>query len=197
MKCQPEPVEGGMFDCITRLRQAQADSFWIYDSWFKLLLMIPTHSKTCSLVIVSGGAKRILSPWVGLANNPFSFSNKHNSQAALGLVCLMTIAFNKPLPLTFEINGERQILRGFDKNDFLTYQLPFEYNPEAKAEKFNIFLSEVLIEKELQEVLSEYLGYIFIKNNVLKLEKVLLLYGGGQNGKSVLFDIISIVQNTI
>lgn len=92
---------------------------------------------------------------------------------------------------TFEINGERQILRDFDKDDFLTYQLPFEYNPKAKAGRFNIFLSEVLIEKELQYVLSEYLGYIFIKNNVLKLEKVLLLYGGGQNGKSVLFDIIS------
>lgn len=91
---------------------------------------------------------------------------------------------------TFEINGTDQILRKFEKLDFLTYQLPFEYNIEADSPLFNKFLNEVLPDKELQDVLSEYLGYIFIKNNVLKLEKVLLLYGGGSNGKSVLFEII-------
>lgn len=92
---------------------------------------------------------------------------------------------------TFEINENFQRLREFRKGDFLTYQLPFEYNPNAQAPDFCNFLSEVLPEKELQEILAEYLGYIFIKNGVLKLEKVLLLYGTGANGKSVLFEIIS------
>jgi putative DNA primase/helicase len=91
---------------------------------------------------------------------------------------------------TFEINGKNQNIREFRKSDFLTYQLPFEFDPNAKCPIFNIFLNEVLPEKELQNVLAEYLGYIFIKNGVLKLEKVLLLYGTGANGKSVLFEII-------
>jgi putative DNA primase/helicase len=39
-------------------------------------------------------------------------------------------------------------------------------------------------------LLAEYLGYCFLKNKELKLEKVLMLYGAGHNGKSVLFDII-------
>lgn len=91
---------------------------------------------------------------------------------------------------TFEINGTTQNIREFRKSDFLTYQLPFEFNPNAKCTRFLKFLNEVLPEKELQDVLAEYLGYIFIKNGVLKLEKVLLLYGTGANGKSVLFEII-------
>ena len=91
---------------------------------------------------------------------------------------------------TFEITSKKQILRPFDKSDFLTYQLPFDYNNEAKAPQFNKFLNEVLPELELQNILAEYLGYIFVKNSVLKLEKVMLLFGTGANGKSVLFEIL-------
>ncbi|TYB80413.1 DNA primase [Bizionia saleffrena] len=91
---------------------------------------------------------------------------------------------------TFEISQKKQILRAFKKSDFLTYQLPFDYDSEATAPQFKKFLDEVLPEQELQNILAEYLGYIFVKNSVLKLEKVLLLYGTGQNGKSVLFDVL-------
>ena len=92
---------------------------------------------------------------------------------------------------TFEISEDVQHLREFRKEDFLTYQLPFEYDECADMTLFCRFLDEVIPEKELQNILSEYLGSIFIKNNVLKLEKALFLYGGGSNGKSVIFDIIS------
>lgn len=91
---------------------------------------------------------------------------------------------------TFEITSRKQILRPFDKSDFLTYQLPFDYNNEAEAPQFKKFLDRVLPEIELQNILAEYLGYIFVKNSVLKLEKVLLLFGSGANGKSVLFEIL-------
>ena len=91
---------------------------------------------------------------------------------------------------TFEITPKKQFLREFRKSDFLTYQLPFSYNEDSTAPRFQKFLDEVLPENELQEVLAEYLGYIFIKNNVLKLEKVLILIGSGANGKSVLYEII-------
>lgn len=42
-------------------------------------------------------------------------------------------------------------------------------------------------------MLAGYLGYILIKIGVLKLEKVLLLYGIGINGKRVLFEIMNVL----
>ena len=92
---------------------------------------------------------------------------------------------------TFEITPKKQFLRPFKQSDFITYQLPFNHDEDATAPLFQKFLDKVLPEKELQNILAEYLGYIFIKNGVLKLEKVLLLYGTGANGKSVLFEIMN------
>ena len=94
---------------------------------------------------------------------------------------------------TFVISPQGTKLRPFDSTDFMTYQLPFEYNPQAKAPIFEAYLNRVIPDKERQRVLSEYLGYVFIKNGFegLKLEKALLLYGTGQNGKSVFFDIVT------
>ncbi len=40
---------------------------------------------------------------------------------------------------TFEINGTTQNIREFRKSDFLTYQLPFEFDPNAKCPKFMNF----------------------------------------------------------
>ncbi len=94
---------------------------------------------------------------------------------------------------TFEISSEKQILREFRKEDFLTYQLDFEYKENAETPLFNAFIDKVLPDKKLQNILAEYLGYIFIPNSTLKFEKVLLLYGTGANGKSVLFNIINAV----
>ena len=94
---------------------------------------------------------------------------------------------------TFEINTEGTQIRPFNPNDFITYQLPFEYNPEAEAPIFKNYLNEVLPDKERQNVLAEFLGFLFIKHNSnrLKEEKALILYGGGANGKSVFFQVVS------
>jgi len=94
---------------------------------------------------------------------------------------------------TFEISPQGTKLRPFDRSDFITYQLPFEYSPQAKAPLFEAYLNKVLPDPERQRVLAEYLGYVFIKNGFegLKLEKALILYGTGQNGKSVFFDIVT------
>jgi putative DNA primase/helicase len=91
---------------------------------------------------------------------------------------------------TFEISDGTPKLRNFQKEDFLTYQLPFSHDKDAKPVEFLEFLNEVLPEKELQNILAEYIGSIFIRNEVLKFEKALFLYGTGSNGKSVVFDII-------
>ena len=94
---------------------------------------------------------------------------------------------------TFEVSPKGTNLRPFDRSDFLTYQLPFDYNPEAKAPIFEAYLSRVLPDKERQRVLAEYLGYVFIKHgsNALKEEKALVLYGTGANGKSVFFEVFN------
>jgi putative DNA primase/helicase len=89
---------------------------------------------------------------------------------------------------TFEISPEKQFLRNPDFRDFITYQLTFEYNENATAPMFQEYLNRVLPDVTKQKILAEYLGYVFIKNGSLKLEKVLLLYGTGGNGKSVFFD---------
>ncbi|WP_299382573.1 phage/plasmid primase, P4 family [uncultured Lacinutrix sp.] len=91
---------------------------------------------------------------------------------------------------TFEVSENMTALRKFKKEDFIKYQLPFSYNENAKSPLFQSFLNKVLPEKELQDILAEYLGSIFIKNDVLKLEKCLLLYGSGANGKSVFYEIV-------
>ncbi|MEY2921502.1 MAG: hypothetical protein RL108_111 [Bacteroidota bacterium] len=80
----------------------------------------------------------------------------------------------------------------FDKEQFLTYQLPYAYDSDAKCPKFQKFLSEVLPDESAQQVLAEYLGYLFIKNGnkSIKAEKMLVLYGSGANGKSVVFEIM-------
>ncbi|WP_233897706.1 DNA primase family protein [Tenacibaculum piscium] len=97
---------------------------------------------------------------------------------------------------TFDITTKKQFLRPFNKDDFLTYQLPFSYTKNAEAPQFLKFLNEVLPELELQDILAEYIGYIFVKNSELKLEKVLLLHGTGANGKSVLFEILMALLGT-
>jgi len=97
---------------------------------------------------------------------------------------------------TFEITPTKRGLRGFDRIDFLTHQLPFEYEPEATAPLFQKYLDEVLPDKEKQKVFAEFCGYIFIKPSVLKLEKMLILYGTGANGKSVFFEILNALLDT-
>ncbi len=94
---------------------------------------------------------------------------------------------------TFEIKPQGTELRPFNRTDFITYQLPFEYNPQATAPLFEQYLNRVLPDKDRQKVLAEYLGFVFIKhgNNRLKEEKALILYGTGANGKSVFFEVVN------
>lgn len=99
---------------------------------------------------------------------------------------------------TFEITPDKKGLRPFNSGDFLTYQLPFRYDPEAKSPIFENYLNKVLPDIERQMVLSEYMGFVFIKSgsNSLKEEKALMLHGGGANGKSVFFEVVSALLGT-
>lgn len=93
---------------------------------------------------------------------------------------------------TFEITKNGTELKPFDRSDFITYQLSFDYNPTADAPQFKTYLDRVLPDKDSQKVLAEYLGYIFIKHGSrLKIESALILYGSGANGKSVFFEVVN------
>jgi putative DNA primase/helicase len=94
---------------------------------------------------------------------------------------------------TLEIDDEGYNLRDFDRRDFLTYQLQFDYDPNAEAARWKRFLDEVLPpdndpDRSRQKVLAEYFGSCFTD---LKIEKCLFLYGSGSNGKSVVFNVIT------
>jgi putative DNA primase/helicase len=82
---------------------------------------------------------------------------------------------------------DNRVFRGFDKNDFQTYVLDFDYDPQAEAPLWKNFLSEVLPDTDSQAVLAEAIAYAFSQ---LKLEKVVVLYGSGANGKSVVLDVV-------
>lgn len=89
---------------------------------------------------------------------------------------------------TFVVGKGAIELRPFDCRDFFKYRLPFDFDPEAEAPLFKKYLERVMPEKEAQNVLSEYIGYVFAKN--LKLKKCLVLVGNGANGKSVFYEIV-------
>ena len=91
---------------------------------------------------------------------------------------------------TFVISPAARYLKPFDKDDFMLYKLSFPYETNAGCPKFLSYLDRVLPDINKQKVLAEFLGYVFLKNNVLKLEKGLILYGDGSNGKSVFFEIV-------
>jgi putative DNA primase/helicase len=79
-------------------------------------------------------------------------------------------------------------LKPFDPSDFATYQLNFDYNPNARNEGFLKFLDEMLPDADTQRTLQEALGYVFIKG--LKMEKTIFLWGDGSNGKSVIYEAL-------
>lgn len=89
---------------------------------------------------------------------------------------------------TLKISDGTEAFGGHDKNDHLSHMLPFAYDPAAKCPGFRKFLDRVLPDAQSQKVLAEFLGWVFLPN--LKLEKMLVLLGSGQNGKSVVFDVV-------
>ncbi len=88
---------------------------------------------------------------------------------------------------TLEIANGKELLREFRMEDYLTYQLPFAYHETAGCPMFDRFVARVLPDPTSQAVVAEFFGWLFLRE--LKLEKILVLFGDGHNGKSVLFEI--------
>lgn len=72
----------------------------------------------------------------------------------------------------------------------ILYCLDYNYDKDAKCPLWEKFLSQMLPKPGLVQVLQEYLGLLFIDREKYKIEKMLVLLGGGSNGKSVVFETI-------
>ena len=102
---------------------------------------------------------------------------------------------------TFEITAAGFQKLPFDRRHFLKYQLAFRYEEQAECPRWQSFLDEVLVKKtedgsiipdeSKQNILAEFIGYVFSRH--LKLEKTLILFGHGANGKSVVFEVINAI----
>jgi putative DNA primase/helicase len=90
---------------------------------------------------------------------------------------------------TLEITDKGHSLREHKASDFLTYIMPFGYEANNKSPLFDKYLKEVLPDQESRYLLQEFCGYVFTRR--LKLEKALVLYGSGANGKSVFFEVFT------
>lgn len=90
---------------------------------------------------------------------------------------------------TLEVHSDGTLTkREHRSDDFFRYVLPYWYDENAECPMWHAFLDKVMPEKEMQQLLAEYVGYCFTKD--LKLEKMAVFFGTGSNGKSVTLDII-------
>ena len=129
-----------------------------------------------------------------------NFSTNNLITGVLGLVkskCNKNVEFNKKNVLTFK-NGVLDLdsdkLRDFNKLDYSTIQLDYEYNPEAQCPKFKKFIKDITdSDIDKAKLIQEVLGYILFPNN--SLHEAFFFIGNGGNGKSVLLKIIEALFN--
>lgn len=81
-------------------------------------------------------------------------------------------------------------MRKFSPKTVSVTQMDYDYDPEAHCVRWQWFLDEVLPDKEMQKILQEFLGCVFIDRKRAKMEKMLVLLGPGANGKSVVHDVV-------
>ena len=90
---------------------------------------------------------------------------------------------------TLEIRSDGTVtLHEHRREDYFLYCLAYAYDPAAACPLWLHFLDEVLPDEEAQRVLAEFIGYCFVRG--INPEKMLVLLGGGSNGKSVTLTII-------
>lgn len=103
----------------------------------------------------------------------------------------MTMEINKFNEM-METDGKMHIhLRCKDPNDFLKYELSFDYDPGATCPIYDKFMDWAQADKKAQTLLHEYIGYCFTPNGMFNMEKILFNQGGGQNGKSTFRSVVT------
>ncbi len=83
-------------------------------------------------------------------------------------------------------------LRAHSRSDWLTRLAGTDYVPDAEAPRFRAFLDRILPDREKQNFLQRFSGYVL--SGSTKEQRLLIAYGTGANGKSTFFDIIAQVM---
>ena len=84
------------------------------------------------------------------------------------------------------LNLEDNRFYKFNKRFKQVTQLDFDYNPDEQPNVWTDYFLDAVLDPQCQKVLQEFMGAIFIDRRKVKIEKMLILYGAGSNGKSVI-----------
>lgn len=88
------------------------------------------------------------------------------------------------------LNIKTKVLEPHTPNRGFRYTLPYDFNPEAKAPRFERMLQLVTgDDKSLTDILLEFMGYC-LSGDSCWTHKALVLEGSGSNGKSTFLDIL-------
>ena len=79
-------------------------------------------------------------------------------------------------------------MREHNRDDLFFYCLGYAYDAQAECPTWHNFLDHVLPDEKAQLVFAEFLGYSLMRDH--RYEKMLWLFGPGQNGKSTALEIV-------
>jgi putative DNA primase/helicase len=80
------------------------------------------------------------------------------------------------------------VLKKHNPEDRITKIVPVEYNPDAKAPRFEKFLEETLVDGDVVSFIKRFSGYTL--TGVTRERVMAILYGFGKNGKSTLIELL-------
>lgn len=101
---------------------------------------------------------------------------------------ITTIAVKNGL-LMLDRKGGQPVLTKHTPDYFTFTKLPYGYDPEAKCERWEDFLNDVMLgREEYMLLLKQWAGYLFRPD--LREQKFILCCGEGANGKGVFFEVI-------
>jgi len=78
------------------------------------------------------------------------------------------------------------------RENYITKQCPYNYDPEARGYLWRAFVERVLPDPQIREFVQRWFGYCLTGS--VATESFVILYGTGQNGKSVLLNAIAAVM---
>jgi putative DNA primase/helicase len=124
--------------------------------------------------------------WARIVNSCVSeTTGKEITSVPNNLVC-----FSNGIVNFDKIDDQDFAIMPFSPKHSVFYQLTYPFDAKADHPIWDRFLDEVLPPKELQMILQEFLGLIFVDRDKSKIETMLWLLGEGANGKSVVFESI-------